>query len=1159
MRRTFRFPAAFLLLAILTVPSVHAETATRQEMRQVCRAWLDHRVVAQRNWAGSRAPEIVAEQSITQGDDLLGCAFRILPQGIVLVPARKELCPIQFFSESGWCDFTADDDVAAQVLRGRLALITAVATGQTGVSDPGQGALLSAASEKNRLRWVRMTEKTSEWMRESTTSPVGAGPLLSTTWHQGPPYNLLCPPGRDSVRCVAGCTPIAAAQIARYHAYPPDGGAGEEVYNWDGDDCGLPAAEGAPLYADFRDAYDWDHMPDACQGSCGGEADSAVAELCYELGVGGHADYGTNCGTSASLSSLVNALQVYFGYDGSARSVYRSQATDAHGWFGLMRDEINELRPVLYRFVYRVSGDGHALVCDGWRIDAGIEYLSLNLGGGGVTGWFAADDNGMSFPLQDEAVLRLAPPHPVIVAPDGGGDYPDVQAAIDAEHDGSTIELLDGVYRGSGNRDLNCRGKQLTIRSRSDDPALCVIDCEGTASSPHRAFVFDNNETFATVVQGITMRNGYAASGSQAGLALGGAVFCEGATSPRLTNCVFSQNRSDLGGAMGCSGSAAPQIENCVFWKNTALEGGALAKTGAGRVQIYGSTFYGNSAPVGSGLYVGFQGALSIAQSIVAWNQGGGAIYLTGGGTARLSCCDLYANAGGDWIGGLANQVNRDGNTWTNPRFCDAEAGDLGLDASSPCAESVCGLIGARPVNCREVEYYVGAAPQYPYKTIAEALAVARVGGRIILVDSLYKGSGNRDLVIPRGGLTIESRALDPATCVMDLQGAPGQPHRAFRLDGSHGVTFRGITVRHGWSSFGGAIYLASTDSTRILNCTFRECTAVGWPSSSGGAVSVRGMGGHGGRTTIGDCRFELCTATADGGAVSFWHEGFPDTSFVENCEFSSNSAGGQGGALAGWMARVKVRNSVFRSNSASRGGGVGMDEESRLWLETCTLTGNAAADSGGSVSVRGKNTVGYLQNSIFASETGLPPIACSSTFGTMVVLTCCVLWPQEASTWSGCLAGWQTDNILDDPLFCAPQSGDYRLFETSPCVPGHPGNLDCGPVGALPVGCEAEVPGETGEAGLSFRRCIPNPFQHEMRIDYVVPARAATRSLDLSIFDAGGRLVRTLFRGTGHTGEQSASWDGMDSAGRRVGSGVFFCRLRAGAEDAGRRVIVIR
>ena len=75
-------------------------------------------------------------------------------------------------------------------------------------------------------------------------------------------------------------------------------------------------------------------------------------------------------------------------------------------------------------------------------------------------------------------------PQVYTVAPDGSGDYPTIQAAIDVSRDGDTIELTDGYFRGDGNRDLDYQGKAITIRSQSDNPSACVIDCEATEADP---------------------------------------------------------------------------------------------------------------------------------------------------------------------------------------------------------------------------------------------------------------------------------------------------------------------------------------------------------------------------------------------------------------------------------------------------------------------------------------------------------------------------------------------------------------------------------------------------------------------------------------------------------------------------------------------------
>ncbi len=39
------------------------------------------------------------------------------------------------------------------------------------------------------------------------------------------------------------------------------------------------------------------------------------------------------------------------------------------------------------------------------------------------------------------------------ISPDGTGDFPTVQAAVNAAADGDIIELTDGTFTGDGNRD----------------------------------------------------------------------------------------------------------------------------------------------------------------------------------------------------------------------------------------------------------------------------------------------------------------------------------------------------------------------------------------------------------------------------------------------------------------------------------------------------------------------------------------------------------------------------------------------------------------------------------------------------------------------------------------------------------------------------------
>jgi flagellar hook assembly protein FlgD len=54
---------------------------------------------------------------------------------------------------------------------------------------------------------------------------------------------------------------------------------------------------------------------------------------------------------------------------------------------------------------------------------------------------------------------------------------------------------------------------------------------------------------------------------------------------------------------------------------------------------------------------------------------------------------------------------------------------------------------------------------------------------------------------------------------------------------------------------------------------------------------------------------------------------------------------------------------------------------------------------------------------------------------------------------------------------------------------------------------------------------------------------------VSLRVFDAAGRLVRTLIREDLPEGSHAITWYGKDDGGRSVQSGRYFYRLEAGHE----------
>ena len=159
----------------------------------------------------------------------------------------------------------------------------------------------------------------------------------------------------------------------------------------------------------------------------------------------------------------------------------------------------------------------------------------------------------------------------ITVDDDGPADFDNIQAAIDDANDGDTVIVADGTYTGDGNRDIDFLGKAITVRSENG-PENCIIDCNGSETEPHRGFYFHNGEGEDSVVQGLTIRNGY---GSGDFWNNGGAaIFCYYA-SPTITGNIFTENTAIWGGAIFCYESS-PVITGNTFTGNTADYGGGI-------------------------------------------------------------------------------------------------------------------------------------------------------------------------------------------------------------------------------------------------------------------------------------------------------------------------------------------------------------------------------------------------------------------------------------------------------------------------------------------------------------------------------------------------------------------------------------------------------
>ena len=96
-----------------------------------------------------------------------------------------------------------------------------------------------------------------------------------------------------------------------------------------------------------------------------------------------------------------------------------------------------------------------------------------------------------------------------------------------------------------------------------------------------------------------------------------------------------------------------------------------------------------------------------------------------------------------------------------------------------------------------------------------------------------------------------------------------------------------------------------------------------------------------------------------------------------------------------------------------------------------------------------------------------------------------------------------------------------------------------------------AAVPSAPGALAV-----YPNPFNPTTTVSLAIPAAGPVR---IDIYDTKGRLVRRLLDTHLAEGPHRVVWDGRDTAGRQLASGVYLLQLRSRLHEQTRKVTLLR
>ncbi|MFU8844740.1 MAG: C10 family peptidase [Bacteroidales bacterium] len=336
--------AFFVLFAAMTVTSGYCQMVSKQEATVIAENWIRMIIDQKGHWGGQEKAHLESGQNFQSGSRLIGYYFGVKPSGYIVVSLRKELAPVKAYDDRFTLDPEAEGGMTDLIKTAMMGIIETIES-KLGPVESINPATLSGITEIDYVpSWNYITGYVQGMIQKDTVvtdNYLQGAVLLTSQWHQFPPYNNECPNSNppctttSNGRTLVGCVATAGAQIMKYWSWPP-------------------YRAGAP----FNDPYDWANMVDDATTSSPAAVQAAVAELSAEVGVAVGMSYGCN-GSSAVTADMVNVYKVTFAYHTSCTYTFRSDHS-AIGWFDLIKWNINANRPIQYRVI------GHSIVCDGW-------------------------------------------------------------------------------------------------------------------------------------------------------------------------------------------------------------------------------------------------------------------------------------------------------------------------------------------------------------------------------------------------------------------------------------------------------------------------------------------------------------------------------------------------------------------------------------------------------------------------------------------------------------------------------------------------------------------------------------------------------------------------------------------------------------------------
>ena len=350
-------------------------------------------------------------------------------------------------------------------------------------------------------------------------------------------------------------------------------------------------------------------------------------------------------------------------------------------------------------------------------------------------------------------------------------DHLSIQRAIDASIDGDTIVVAPGVYHER----LDFHGKAIEVRS-AGGPEVTTVDGDGVST----VVMFQTNETRASTLRGLTIRNGYDTSS--------GGIGAEKASPTIVGNIVSGNLGSGIEVYLGAPLVEGNQIrDNRPILEGTGGSGGGLYLAALAGAEVRRNVIENNgTSGEGGGAYI--RGPATVVDNVVRRNRSysaGGGMYV-GGDSRTLVAQNVIV---GNSTQGTGGGIELGNGTESGPRVIANTIADnaawratgmhtrLAYGRAELVSNVIAGPVHVAVVACDHI--FQNVVPHFSHNDVfggapADDLSCgdpAADGGST--ADPRFVDAGAGDYRLGRGSPAIDAGAAQPTTGGTDIAGAP--------------------------------------------------------------------------------------------------------------------------------------------------------------------------------------------------------------------------------------------------------------------------------------------------------------------------------------------------------------------------------------------------